>query len=151
MTETRRRAYLEAMDIDLWVRRPPPPEPDRLLLAAGKGSTLLVCASDEDRATPLAADIARAVGGDPNWAWPDPEGRAESPKLSQAIEDRLVTRVVVFGRPTAERLFGSEVPDVVVSATVSVAADFEELAIRGTAKQSLWALLQAAEGGTAPT
>lgn len=149
MIDARRQAYLEAMGFDVWVARVPAQAPGRLLLAAGQGSTLLVCARPEDRDTALAADIARAVGDEPGWAWPDPEDRPESPTLAQAIEDGLVTRVVVFGRETAERLMGEKLPTVLKSAAFAVAADLDELATRGTAKQALWKLLGQGDSGPA--
>ncbi|MGD8346475.1 MAG: hypothetical protein PVI83_04475, partial [Lysobacterales bacterium] len=81
MNEARRRAYLEAMGFDVWVQKPPPPLENRLVVGPGRGNTLLICATPELSASKLAADIARAVGGEPAWAWPDPEGRPESPDL----------------------------------------------------------------------
>lgn len=148
MIEPRRRAYLEALGFDVWVARPPPPEWDRLVVGPGQGSTLLVCASPEQSASRLAGDIARAVGGDPAWAWPDPEGSSESPGLEDAVKDGLFTRVVVFGESNAKQLFGGEAPAVVFSAQVGLATDIDELATRGTAKQQLWKLLKQDAPGT---
>ena len=148
MSEPRRRAYLEAMGFDVWVARPPAPERDRLVVGPGQGSTLLVCASPEQSASRLAGDIVRAAGGDPAWAWPDPEGNAESPRLEEAVKDSLFTRVIVFGESNARQLFGSEVPAVVFSAQVGLAMDIDELATRGTAKQQLWTLLKQEAPGT---
>ncbi len=136
------------MGFDVWVARPPAPAGDRLLVGPGQGSTLLVCASPEQSAGRLAGDIARAVGGDPVWAWPDPEGRQESPRLEEAVRDGLFTRVVVFGKDAARQLLGRETPAVLVSARVALAADIDELAIRGTAKQELWSILSRDSGGT---
>ena len=96
-----------------------------------------------------AADIARAVGDDPTWGWPDPEGQPDAPTLEQAIENGLMTRVVVFGRETAEQLLGADIPAVLKSSEVSVAAGLDELATRGTAKQELWNLLDSGAAGRA--
>ena len=147
MIDPRKQAYLEAMGFDVWVARPSPAARDRLALAPGQGSTLLVCARAGDRETAMAADIARAVGDDPTWGWPDPEGRPDAPTLAQAIENGLVTRVVVFGRDTAEQLLGEEIPSVLKSSEIAVAAGLDELATRGTAKQALWKLLDPGEAG----
>ena len=69
--------------------------------------------------------------------------------LEQAIENGLMTRVVVFGRETAEQLLGADIPAVLKSSEVSVAAGLDELATRGTAKQELWNLLDSGEAGRA--
>ena len=100
-----------------------------------------------DRETALAADIARAVGDDPTWGWPDPAGLPDAPTLEQAIENGLVTRVVVFGRETARQLLRADVPAVLKSSKVAVVADLDELATHGTAKQALWKLLDPGEAG----
>lgn len=148
MIEARKQAYLEAMGFDIWVAKPPPPEWDRLIVRPGQGSTLLVCSSSEQCASLLGGDITRAIGSDPVWAWPDPAGSQDSPRLEEVVRDGLFTRVIVFGEKAADRMFGSRVPDVIISSVVSVAADIEELEIRGTAKQALWAILQQ---GSAPS
>lgn len=152
MIEPRKRAYLEAMDIDVWVARPPAPDRDRLVVGPGQGSTLLVCALPEDSASRLSGDIARAVGDDSVWAWSDPDGNPDNPRLEDAIRNGLFTRVIVFGESLAKCLFGKEVPGVLVSSTVGVAHEMAELAVRGTAKQEFWELLRAgrlAEGKNA--
>ena len=64
-----------------------------------------------------------------------------------AIENGLVTRVVVFGRETARQLLGADVPAVLKSSKVAVVADLDELATHGTAKQALWKLLDPGEAG----
>jgi hypothetical protein len=60
MTAAQRRAYLDAMGIDVWLERQAEPVWDRLVLGPGAGSTLLVCNDPEDAASALAADIVRA-------------------------------------------------------------------------------------------
>lgn len=142
MIEQRRQAYLEAMGFDVWIARPPEAEKDRLVLGPGKGSTLLVCSAPEHSATRLGGDITRILGVDPVWAWPDPEGKPEHPRLEQAVTDSLFTQVLVFGEQTARLLFGKQVPEVIASSAVTVAADFDELATRGTSKQELWAFMK---------
>lgn len=141
MIEPRRQAYLEALGIDVWVARPPAPEPGRLVYLPGEGSTLLITAGIADRDRPLVADIARAVGGSPAWAWPDPEGTVDSPDLEDVVRDGLFTRVIVFGAGVAAALFEGETPRIVASAAVTVAAGIDELETRGSSKQALWRLI----------
>jgi hypothetical protein len=138
MIDPQRQAYLEAMGFDVWASRPSASERDRLVLAGGQGSTLLLCDSESDCASLLAGDVARAVGGDPVWAWPDPEGRAECPRLAEAIGQRLFTRLVLFGEGLATRMFGQDIPDVLGSAAVQISTSLQELAVNGGAKKRFW-------------
>ena len=143
MIEPRKRAYLEAMGFDVWVAKPPPPDWSRLVIGPGQGSSLLVCESPEACSTPLAGDIARALGNDPAWAWPDPDPAAGTP-LEEAIGDRLFTELIVFGDDLAGNLFGADVPAVMASSSISVAPGLDELEVRGTAKQALWQIIAGA-------
>lgn len=138
MMESRRRAYLQAIGLDVWTIRPPPPSLDRLVLQPGNGRTLLVCQEPEETAQRLAADIARALDQDVVWAWPDPDGRAENASLEEVIDQYLFTRVVVFGSALANRMCKGEVPHVIGSASILVTRDAGELAVRGSAKQAFW-------------
>ncbi len=141
MTEARRRAYLEAMGYDVWVARPPGPGPARLVVGPGVGGDLLVCASPDESSGKLAADISRALGGDPSWAWPDPNGENGGPTVEEAVADRLFTHLIVFGAELANALFGAQPPDVLGSSAVRVAPALDELAVRGTAKCAFWRLI----------
>lgn len=138
MTETRRRAYLDAMGIDIWAIKPPAPLTDRLVFQPGTGSTLLICDTPDATATRFAADIKRAFPGEVVWAWPDPEGRAESPTLEQAVADGLFTRVVLFGPAVAGQLFKGDIPEVAGSASVTLTEALDDLADHGKAKRILW-------------
>lgn len=149
MIDPQRQAYLEAMGFDVWMAKPSAPERDRLLVGSGQGSTLLVSESSPERNPLLAGDVARAVGGDPVWAWSDPEGHAENPRLAEAVEQRLFTRLVVFGDSLAARLMGKDRPAVLGSAAVLVCEPLEDLAVSGTAKKRLWTAL-ASPAATAP-
>lgn len=142
MIESRRRAYLEALGFDVWVARPPPPERGRLVLSPDPAPILLVCSEPEDTATRFAGDLVRALGGRASWGWPDHVGAAGSVALADAIGDRLVTRVIVFGSEPACWLFGDEIPENLGSAAVGIAPSLGELAGNGPAKRSLWGLLQ---------
>mgnify|MGYP001554147382 FL=1 len=141
MNEARRRAYLEAMGYDVWVAKPPGPGPVRLVVGPGEGGDLLVCAAPDASGSKLAADIARALGNDPVWAWPDPDDDAARPTVDEAVADRLFTRLLVFGEELAHALFGPKAPDVLRSSAVRIVPGMDELAVRGSAKQALWRLI----------
>lgn len=151
--EARRRAYLEAMGFDVWVSRFGGPAggagTGRLQLGPGQGSTLVVCGALEECASRLAGDLARVLGGDPVWAWPDHDAAAEAVALEEAIGARLITRVLVLGAEPAHWLFAGATPEVVGSAAVTLAASLQELAVRGAAKQALWRRLRG--GPSVPT
>lgn len=151
MIEPRRRAYLEALGFDVWVTRPPPPPPGRLMVRPEPSATLLVCGTPEDSATRIAGDVVRALGGDASWAWPDTVGGEESISLADAVADRLITRVILFGPGPARWLFQGEIPEILGSATIAAAPGLDELAGRGRAKRSLWRLLRESPNAAAPT
>jgi hypothetical protein len=138
MIESRRRAYLDAMGLNIWTLKPPPPQPDRLELQAGNGETLLLCQEPDETATRIAGDIERVLAHGVVWAWPDPEGKAEHDTLEQAIGLHLFTRVIVFGDALARRVFQGDTPQVMGSARVLVTPGLDELAVRGSAKQRFW-------------
>ena len=141
MMEAQRQAYLEAMGINVWVRKPVMDDSLRLLLGPGTGSTLLLCRDAGEQSVAIGADIGRFLGGDPVWAWPDTEQGNDSPGLKAAVDQQLFTRVVIFGASLAERLFGGAVPPVVGSARTIVSADLDEMALSGSARKALWVRL----------
>lgn len=175
MIETRRRAYLEAMGFDVWVARSAAQAETqveaqaatqfdagadeqwgRIQVGPGRGSTLLVCAAAAESASKFAADVVRALGGDPAWAWPGGGAGGDSCTLEEAIGAGLITRVFVFGDDAARWLFQGEIPSVVGSATVTSLAGLGEISRRGAAKQALWRCLQdplrsAPPGGGGPS
>lgn len=138
MIESQRRAYLDALGLEVWSIKPPEPQFDRLLFQPGEGSTLLICEVPEATATRLAADIVRALAGKVVWAWPDPAGSPQSPTLEQAVGQYLFTRVVLFGDSLARQMFRGDAPLVAGSASITVSDGLDELAVRGNAKQVLW-------------
>lgn len=153
MIEAQRRAYLEALGLDVWIARSVATEGAALGASAGQGSTLLICSSLADCETAIAGDIARALGDDPVWAWLELAADAAIQRLEDLIVDRLITRAVVFGRVPARALFRGEVPGIVGSATLSVAPPLEELAASGDARRDFWRQLRAlrnAHGGGEP-
>lgn len=141
MMETRRRAYLEAMGLDVWEMKPAAPLADRLVLQPGEGDTLLLCREPEESAQRIAGDISRTLGQEVVWAWPDPEGKEENATLDQAIGQFLFTRVVIFGESLARHVCQGKTPQVIGSARVLVTREVDELAVSGNAKQSFWQLL----------
>jgi DNA polymerase III psi subunit len=143
MSEARRRAYLDALGLDVWLLRKPPTSGPRLVVNPGRSSTLLICASPEASASRCAADIARVLGDEPAWGWPDCEGRADALGLGEAIDRYLFTRVLVFGDGSGAQLFEGPAPPVLGSARIVMAPDLDELAVRGTAKKALWKVLSA--------
>ena len=151
MSETRRRDYLEALGIDVWISRPAAPAQDRLLIGPGDGSVLLVCESPEACSGKLAGDIVRALGVEAVWAWLDPNGGPDSEKLDEAIAARLLTRVIVFGTAPAMLIFGANLPSVQGSAAITTCSSLDELAVSGSKKQSLWALIRSTSELPPPT
>ena len=144
MIETQRRAYLEAMGIGVWINRFAAPDADRWVVGPGSGSTLLLCRTALESGTRLAADIGRSLGGDPVWAWPDPEGRQEYPSLKDTIEQYLFTQVLLFGHALAGQAFKGSVPEVLACASVQITAGLDELAVDGMARRKLWQCLSPA-------
>jgi len=142
MIEARRRAYLEALGLDVWVVRPAAGEPDRLTAGAGSGSTLLVCPAAADCTTELARDLVRAMGGEPVWAWLEPPAEDGGQALGDIVSGRLITRVLLFGTEAAQRLFRGGAPEIVGSAAVSIVPGLQELAASGSARRSLWRQLR---------
>jgi hypothetical protein len=142
MIESQRRAYLEALGFDVWVTRPPPPQPGLLVVGSDPAAILLVCGKPEDSATRIAGDVVRALGGGASWAWPDTGGGEATVGLAEAIADRRITRVILFGQEPARWLFQGAVPKVLESAAVAAAPGLDELAGQGRARRLLWRLLQ---------
>ena len=138
MNETQRQAYLDAMDISVWVRKPATIRRDHLLIGPGSGSMLLVCREAGERALPVAADICRYLGVAPVWAWPDPEGSPEHPTLEKAIDQFLYTWVLLMGQSLAAEICKGRVPDVMGSASIVVVPGLDELSQTPAAKKKLW-------------
>jgi DNA polymerase III psi subunit len=145
MNEATRRAYLEALDIPVWIRKEHAEalaaEPVSLLRAGpGSGQVLLVCNAQEEPASRIAADVSRALGAEPVWAWP--EDGAGGHALADLVADRLLTAVVIFGKGLAAGLLGSGEAERLGSARVLLAPGFDELAGRPQARRALWDVIR---------
>jgi hypothetical protein len=142
MTESRRRAYLEAMGFDIWLARPGPDDFLRLCcpVIEGKdgGRSLLVCERPDLPGSRLAGDIERALGGDASWAWPAADDASETFVLRDLVNERLFTEVLVFGRELPPLLGCRTEPQVLDSARVWPLPSLDELMVSPQARQALW-------------
>lgn len=153
-----REAYLDAMGITVWTRREPPqiaPAPAEtpaktsrakatkalgLSLGPGQGSCLFLCGSEDETATPLAADLARIVSGAPVWAKTALGG--DGVALEAAVEERLFTSVVIFGQAQALLALGGAAPERCGAARVVVVPELKRLATDPEARKSCWQLFK---------
>jgi hypothetical protein len=169
MNLARRHHYLGAMGIDIWVPRrtatraseaahqPARSEETaalqpgtvlacgsaiagRVVLGPGAGSTLLLCGKPGEAATAVAADIARSLGNEPVWSWLAQDEAAPGMPLEQAIEERLFTRVLVFGRDLFAPAADSAV-QVIGSARLVRVESIPVLVQSGAARRALWLAL----------
>jgi DNA polymerase III psi subunit len=138
-----KRAYLDAMDIEVWCLRatsssaiPAIHDAPGLKLGPGGGGILLVCAADSDSDSRLASDISRALGSVPVWAWPHAD--ADTVKLTDAIEKNLFTTVAIFGNELAARFFENELPVSLNSAELVLLPAMEDIQSRAEARRALW-------------
>jgi len=174
MALARRHAYLRALGLDPLVLRSSPeydlgerPEPAEasesstpalhsLNLGPGNGSILLVCNNPAEAATRLATDIARSLDSEPVWCWPIPADPGRGLTLQQIIEQRLFTRVLIFGQQAGagtgnsggdaagERIStcdGDTDAKVIASARILRTVSIAELEKSAGAKRALWAEL----------
>lgn len=150
MMDARRLAYLDAMDIDVWVPRGET-SPDagqdesgpRLVLGEGEGDILCLVGTGEEAALQLAADIGRAMRRAPTWGWPagNPGYGAEVVNLENAVSDRQITCILVFGEGVASAVFGASRPDTVGTARIYLVPAIERLGSDRAAKRELWELM----------
>ncbi len=135
------QTYLEAMGVSVWaLRNAKPANLDvGLKLGPGRGSVLLICATDIDSASKLANDIGRALGRVPVWAWP--AENTDSVVLKEAVNNHLFTIVAVFGKTLAKQYFGEKLPATLNSANLVVLPAMSELERRADARRLLWSVL----------
>jgi len=144
MSEARQRAYLDALEIPVWVRKElaaqvPEFVSPPLKLGPGSGPVLLVCSRVDEPATRLAADIARSLSTEPVWAWPGPD--ADSAQADVIVNDHLFTTVIVFGASLETQLFNGAVPETLGPARLLIAPGLDELVTSPQSRNRLWKLL----------
>lgn len=171
MNIARHSEYLKALGIEIWVPRvgsftagelPPTLSPDhkpelplaitarsktvnaaaRIVIGPGDGDTLLLCGNSAEAATALAADIARSLDCEPVWGWPQKDDSAPALSLQQAVQERLFTRVLVFG-PDLVATTEEAVSMVVGSARLIRSESIPVLSESGAARRALWLELSA--------
>ena len=166
MALARRHAYLQALGIDPWVLRVIPASAkdaqveciagneqpvspyQGLQIGPGDGDILLICHSPAEAATKLAGDIARCLDSEPVWGWIMPADMGPGLSLHQAIQQRLFTRVLVFGKQlgnlatdTAGEFSGQANAEVIASARILYTTSIPELEGSPAAKKALWSEL----------
>jgi hypothetical protein len=178
MALARRHAYLQALGLDPLVLRVRPgntvcvrpegaaasescaPGLESLHLGPGDGSILLVCNNPAEAATRLATDIARSLDSEPVWSWPTQAETGQGYTLQQIIEQRLFTRVLIFGKQAdaraprlasdlgnelagevASKQAGDADANVIASARILRTLSIGELEKSAGAKRALWAEL----------
>ena len=149
MSDVNQRAYLEAMEIPVWVPREqinrenvdqaPVFVSPGLKLGPGSGEVLLVCGSVDEPAQHIAADIARSLKVEPVWAWPDAD--AAGSDIGTAISEHLFTTLIVFGKALQQQLFDGSAPESLGSARILVVPGMATLCTSSTARQALWQLI----------
>lgn len=162
-----RNEYLSALGIDVWVPRstgapgctdgyvdePAKEEIARdqkvehpagvtglvgdIVIGPGNSNTLLLCSSADEAATVLAADIARSLDCEPVWSWPVQGTTDQGIPLAQAIEERLFTRLVVFGHGLLGNNGETGLP-LIRSARIIQAESIPVLARNGLSRKVLW-------------
>ena len=167
MNPARRAAYLRALGVEVWVPKTAAGEaPSRAQLSgldasipagneatparsvaeffvqAGTSDTLLLCLNRTEAETLLARDISLSLKSEPVWAWPISDAPAGSITLKQTIQDRLITRLIVFGKDLATAA-GEGNGNVVGMADMLRVESLAELAKNGEARRALWEALDA--------
>ncbi|NNL96466.1 MAG: hypothetical protein HKO64_12665, partial [Xanthomonadales bacterium] len=142
MIAARQKAYLDAMNIPVWVLRSTAEASNSacaVQLGPGSGQVLLLCASREHSAGKLASDIARALRIEPVWGWPvdDPS----CPLLAESVGERLFTHIVVFGSDAELSGFGGPASELLGSAAVIRAPAMPDLRQSAAERRKLWAQL----------
>lgn len=149
--DARQMAYLDAMGIDVWVPRgAPDAQPGAevsttaVCLGPGQGEILCVAASAKEAHMKLASNLSGAMKSAPVWAWPVESAEDEGAYacVADAVADRLITRILMFGSPVADLLLGGETPEAVGTARLHVVPSMAELEADMEAKRTLWTLMR---------
>lgn len=141
MNEARRLAYLEALEIPVWMQRDEAPAagPAGLQLGPGSSGLLLICAHQEQPASALANDIVRVLPETPVWAWPELSGGGQP--IATVVDEFLFTTVLVFGQGLAAQVLGKSLPERVAQARLVPVPALDKLAGDATARKQLWRTL----------
>lgn len=140
MTPARRLAYLEVLEIPVWLpRNAAAPATAELRLGPGASGILSVSATPEPQAGRVASDIVRALPETPVWACPVRPGDGQP--VASAVDQHLFTTLLIFGKELARQLLGHPLPERVQQARVVVAPELEALARDAGARRELWRLL----------
>lgn len=111
----------------------------------GTSDTLLLCGSQAEARMIIALDISRSLKAEPLWGWAVSEGTAGGSSLEEAIRDRLITRLIVFGKDICGRGLAGPEGDgkagVIGTAEVLRVASLPALAISAQARRALWEAL----------
>jgi hypothetical protein len=91
----------------------------------------------------LAADISKAMRHPPLWGWPVNGGNdgEQLVTIENAVAEKLLTRVLVFGEDLADVVFGRDIPDFIGTARLHVVPGLDRLARDQEAKRTLWKLM----------
>jgi hypothetical protein len=145
--DARQLAYLEAMDIDVWVprgARAPMPGPEdaepRVVLGRGDSDILCIARDSQEAGLQLASDIGKSMRVVPLWAWPGTD-EGVSATVREVVTESLITRILVFGQELSSELFGNETPHTIGAAKVHVVPGLGRLGSDRDAKRTLWALM----------
>jgi hypothetical protein len=141
LSEARRLAYLEALEIPVWLQRgqAQPASPKGLRLGPGSSGLLLVCASQEQPASALANDIVRVLPETPVWAWPELNGGGQP--IAAVVEEHLFTTVLLFGEALAEQVLGQAVPERLAQARLLPVPALGNLGEDATVRRQFWRTL----------
>jgi hypothetical protein len=149
MMDSRNLEYLNAMGIDVWQPRgeqssdPGANDLQRIVMGEGGGDILCIVETPAQAQLKLAEDIGGAMRCSPIWAWPadGSEGTGELRTVMDAVAEKLLTRVLVFGDRLAAEVLGARVPSVLSAARVHMVPGLERLATDKNAKRTLWRLM----------
>ncbi|MDX1380211.1 MAG: hypothetical protein R3233_03780 [Xanthomonadales bacterium] len=129
---------LQAMGLTVWRLRAGSGQLDApacgIAVEGSGGRILMLCADSGEATRPLARDLARALPG-AAWGWPDVHGAG----IDETVSEQLLSHVLVFGRPVAERVFDGTAPERAGGASVVLLPSLDELADSGAARRAAWA------------
>lgn len=133
-----RLAYLEALDIPVWVSSgsQAPAASPLITLGPGTGAHLFICADRQFSSSRLAADIMRALPDHAVWAWPEPG--EPGVEVADVIDAKLITSVTLFGEELAMQLFARQVPKTVGTARLCVVGGPGDLNSDAGQRRKLW-------------